>query len=223
MENKWEQPEGEKAQAVNTEEDQENFLEFQDLDEGAIFNDGSLGKFKNIEALMCAYNNLQAEFTRKCQKLKQLEKEFNLSEVKKEETSENESLEAEQLEKQTPPEDESLGRVSSNASEEEKEKIIEENAETLSAQAEATDEFSQKENTKQKLMDDFNDKEFAVNFVASNKDVRDEILKQYLEEIAKTNLPKVISSPNSSGIALETPPKPKNLSEAKTIISQMFL
>lgn len=35
--------------------------------------DGSIGKFKNTESLLSAYNNLQAEFTRKCQKLSELE------------------------------------------------------------------------------------------------------------------------------------------------------
>lgn len=35
--------------------------------------DGSIGKFKNTESLYSAYNNLQAEFTRKCQKLSELE------------------------------------------------------------------------------------------------------------------------------------------------------
>ncbi len=36
---------------------------------------GSLGKFKDAESLLEAYNNLQAEFTKKCQKLSALEKE----------------------------------------------------------------------------------------------------------------------------------------------------
>ncbi|MBQ8443863.1 MAG: hypothetical protein IJX25_00720, partial [Clostridia bacterium] len=34
-----------------------------------------VGKFKNVEDLMTAYNNLQAEFTRNCQRLSVLEKE----------------------------------------------------------------------------------------------------------------------------------------------------
>ncbi len=34
---------------------------------------GSLGKFKDVEALMSAYNSLQAEFTKRCQRIKELE------------------------------------------------------------------------------------------------------------------------------------------------------
>ena len=38
-------------------------------------NNGSqYGKFKDVDSLLTAYNNLQAEFTRKCQKLSELEK-----------------------------------------------------------------------------------------------------------------------------------------------------
>ena len=34
---------------------------------------GSLGKFKDVDALMSAYNSLQAEFTKRCQRIKELE------------------------------------------------------------------------------------------------------------------------------------------------------
>ncbi len=33
----------------------------------------SLGKFKDVEALLNAYNSLQSEFTKRCQKIKELE------------------------------------------------------------------------------------------------------------------------------------------------------
>ena len=33
----------------------------------------SLGKFKSVDALLNAYNSLQAEFTKRCQRLKELE------------------------------------------------------------------------------------------------------------------------------------------------------
>ena len=38
---------------------------------------GSLGKFKDTDSLLSAYNNLQAEFTRKCQSLSQLQKQIS--------------------------------------------------------------------------------------------------------------------------------------------------
>lgn len=35
----------------------------------------SLGKFKDVQALLSAYNSLQAEFTKRCQRIKELESE----------------------------------------------------------------------------------------------------------------------------------------------------
>lgn len=40
---------------------------------GASDVDISLGKFKDVNALLNAYNSLQAEFTKRCQRLKELE------------------------------------------------------------------------------------------------------------------------------------------------------
>lgn len=37
----------------------------------------SLGKFKDVEALLNAYNSLQSEFTKRCQKIKELESRVN--------------------------------------------------------------------------------------------------------------------------------------------------
>lgn len=47
----------------------------------------SLGKFKNAEALLAAYNSLQAEFTKRCQRIKELEavNSFDKTKVPKDE------------------------------------------------------------------------------------------------------------------------------------------
>ena len=58
-----EQPKDSVVQAVATE------------DEGTTNLEGSpLGKFKDAESLLGAYNELQSEFTRKCQKLSETQK-----------------------------------------------------------------------------------------------------------------------------------------------------
>ena len=51
------------SQAVSTEE-----VSLGDTDIGI-----SLGKFKDVKSLLDAYNSLQSEFTKRCQKLKELE------------------------------------------------------------------------------------------------------------------------------------------------------
>ena len=49
------------------------------------FDNTTIGKFKDAKSLLEAYNNLQSEFTRKCQKLSELEKQIE-SEQEKEKT-----------------------------------------------------------------------------------------------------------------------------------------
>jgi len=72
-ENFGEQPLGAEVHAVAT-----------GVDEGTEMHDGSpLGKFKDSAKLLDAYNELQSEFTRKCQRLSEAEKklqEFALGE-----------------------------------------------------------------------------------------------------------------------------------------------
>ena len=45
--------------------------------EGENKTDISLGKFKDVSALLSAYNSLQSEFTKRCQKIKELEGQIN--------------------------------------------------------------------------------------------------------------------------------------------------
>ena len=42
----------------------------------------SLGKFKDVNALLSAYNSLQSEFTKRCQKIKELENELTSADKK---------------------------------------------------------------------------------------------------------------------------------------------
>lgn len=47
----------------------------ENIAENSAESDGILGKFKDVNALINAYNSLQSEFTKRCQRLKELEKE----------------------------------------------------------------------------------------------------------------------------------------------------
>ena len=63
----------------------------------------SLGKFKDVNALLNAYNSLEAEFTKRCQRLKELEgsqklEQAKVSNVAKGEEQKNPNVDATQLE-----------------------------------------------------------------------------------------------------------------------------
>lgn len=69
-------------------------------DDGAYRGaEGSIGKFKNTESLLNAYNSLQAEFTRKCQKLSELEEAAKVEKSADEYIKENPHLVEEILKK----------------------------------------------------------------------------------------------------------------------------
>ena len=44
-----------------------------EMEQGGEKSEVSLGKFKDVGALLNAYNSLQSEFTKRCQKIKELE------------------------------------------------------------------------------------------------------------------------------------------------------
>ena len=50
---------------------------------GAKEEEVSLGKFKDVSALLNAYNSLQSEFTKRCQRVKELESELTAVEKAK--------------------------------------------------------------------------------------------------------------------------------------------
>ena len=72
---------------IATEQNQEN-----QEDESAT--EVSLGKFKDINTLLSAYNSLQAEFTKRCQRLKELETAIEKKD--KDEPPKSQSAESEQ-------------------------------------------------------------------------------------------------------------------------------
>ena len=70
-----EQPNALEVQVTEVIKEENGFVESDNIEKSGTQQkaDGSIGKFKNTESLLSAYNNLQAEFTRKCQKLSELE------------------------------------------------------------------------------------------------------------------------------------------------------
>ena len=56
--------------------------EQQKISEEQAKSEVSLGKFKDVNALLSAYNSLQSEFTKRCQKIKELENELTSADKK---------------------------------------------------------------------------------------------------------------------------------------------
>ena len=60
----------------------------------------SLGKFKSVDALLNAYNSLQSEFTKRCQRIKELESTTNKAKPLVEEATSQSTSGATQLDKE---------------------------------------------------------------------------------------------------------------------------
>ncbi len=76
----------------SNEKEQVSKIVDKETDDSLSLNGSPIGKFKSVDALYSAYNNLQAEFTKKCQKLSELQKEIGCKEEAIETTNQDSSL-----------------------------------------------------------------------------------------------------------------------------------
>ncbi|MBQ9795521.1 MAG: hypothetical protein IJW36_00980 [Clostridia bacterium] len=182
----------------------------ENLEQPELNNEGSkmYGKFKDAESLLKAYNNLEAEFTKKSQKLSMLEGEN--------EKVQNELIKQAEREKKV---EEFVNKFEfvkpfSGAL---KESLL--NNESADINVEALNFISKTYKTAE---DYSKDDEFLNNYIFSNKEIKDKTIKDYLKNITQNSPIKMDSG--SGSISLTPPSLPKTLSEAgklaKSIIKQ---
>jgi len=166
----------------------------------------NFGKFKDAESLLKAYANLEAEFTKKSQRLKQLESE---SEQASQELERQEKLDRELEEFVTKFE---IAKPFKSA--------IKESVQNGQSLENAT--LNLLANNYKSASDYITDEDFLNNFVYNNKDIKQTIIKDYLNKLTQNspvNLEHV-----ASNIPLTPPLTPTTIKEAgliaKTIIKQ---
>ncbi len=196
---------GEEFLNINNFEDKEQTPSIEEYK-----NQENLGKFKSVQALLDAYNNLQVSYTKKCQRLSELEKEKT---DYKEDLKENEnSLEA------------NLNLfLSKNAeakgfAEEIKNKIENSGKTDISAIEGAWNEI-----VLDHIKNPFDDGDKIVDkYVLENQNVREKIIQDYINSLNKTLVPKVISSGQGQRVSDISSGTPQSLSEAKKMMEKMF-
>lgn len=179
--------------------------------EQPIENEGSkdnYGKFKDAESLLKAYNSLEAEFTKKSQKLATLESEVektNIQQAKQEEINEKVENFISKFD---------MAKPFSSAL---KEKLA--TGENVNLEEEA---FRLLSNTYKSAEDYVSDDEFLNNYIYSNKEIKDNIIKDYLSKVTQNSPIKMETG--SSSISLTPPKVPTTIQEAgnlaKSIIKQ---
>ncbi len=207
-----EQPEQqvENVQNINVEEDCENGTTCQ------TSNEGSLGKFKDTESLLSAYNNLQAEFTKKCQKLSQVTKQMEEVTDKKE----------------------SMPVFASDKWQENVSNFLSKNAEAQRYSGDIANEIlndkslqtspnalelawarvMQKNYVEPEKLS--NDQNFINEKILSRDDVKKQVLEEYFKNLQNLKTPPVITSQGS--VTTYVDKKPTTMQEAKQMVEKMF-
>lgn len=166
------------------------------------------GKFKDAQSLLDAYNSLQAEFTRKSQKLAEFQKKWEENAL----FSNNDSL------------DEILNDVPEKEKyKKEVTEILENNNDLSNLPNKNQIAFKIVKEAERKTAETLNNQTYVDKYIESNNNIKEKIISNYLSSLNSIPAaPKVISG-NSSNIyfspSLELP---KNLKEAGEILTKML-
>ena len=169
--------------------------------------EGEFGKFKSAEALYEAYKNLQAEFTRKCQKLSEFEKEKTTENKPSQEEIEN-GLSKFLLE----------NTDAQNYSDELKDRVQEgENGSPFeNAWAKIVkDTFASKNNQKY-------ESPIFKKYVFEDEELKNKVIEIYIKELNASKPPILLSSESGQQATKLEPAVPKSLKEAKKMMEDMF-
>lgn len=168
----------------------------------------NFGKFKDAESLLKAYSNLEAEFTKKSQKLATLE-----SEIEKQNTEQNKQAELNKRVEEFVSKFDFVkpftGALKETLTSNENAILSEEAMHLIAKSYKTAEDYSK-------------DSEFLNNYIYSNNEIKEKIVKEYLSKITQSSPIKVDSG--SSSITLTPPKQPATIQEAgklaKSIIKQ---
>lgn len=183
----------------------------QENEKSGIVEGSPIGKFKDANALLSAYNSLQVEFTKKCQKLAEYEKKQDNTSVPCFKRENWQNTVSEFFSKN--PEARDFGGEIASA-------LSSDNTLAMSQNPlyEAYNNILKKKCADNN--DFLNDKNKLVDFVLSDEEIVQKIMTKYTESIQKT--PVLISSKRSSAEVVTPSPHAKDLDEAKHMVNLMF-
>lgn len=210
-----EQPMGEVSGTVSEES-----LNF----DAAEITNGSLTKFKDVKSLEEAYINLQSEFTRKCQKLSELEKEnSNLKEVENKTTEQKlepfyEKAEWNDYVKQFLKDNDSAKNYATDIMNVLlQDKVLASMPNSLELAFNKVK--AQKYRSEEELVSDPN---FLQNYVLNNDEIKKTIISNYLNTLKKNKSPQLINSTLTGSLGVMPQKKANSLNEAKELAKKLF-
>ena len=210
----------EKEEKIIGEQPLENTLALnaeEQHDDEENFEGSPISKFKSVEALKTAYQNLEKEFTQKCQKIKELtdklssmDNAHNAPEYESENWAENvkEFFASHPMAKEYAKE---ISQVLSNNEQIANSKNSLENA--------LTKVLADKFVPYDKLAED--DK-FLEKYIYQNKKISDKIINQYLDSLSKSKALPLITSTSGMGTFSSPTKKPKTIRDAGKMVEAYF-
>ena len=202
---------------------------------------GELGKSKNSKALLDAYNNLQSEFTKKCQMLSQLQKDKtdNLldksceSKENVDNLTKNQEIDTKNSEK-TEIIDVNYKTIKEKSNEEELNLFLKNNFDASKYIDEIKDKSLNLSNQNpyeiawakvllSHIKEGNKTSDPIINqYVLSDENVRNKILEEYLTSLNNSKPPIIISSQSGERLSSVIEDSPKTLAEAKKLVDKMF-
>lgn len=174
---------------------------------------GSLNKFKDVKSLEEAYVNLQSEFTRKCQRLSELEKDNSKSLDPFYESAEWKQSVSSFLER-NPNAQKFAGEIMDVLT---SDKVLASAKNSLDLAYDRV--VASKYKSEEELLLDDN---FVNNYVLNNEKIKKTIINNYLDEIKKNKSPQLINSTKTGSLGVTPTKKPSSLSEAMAMAEKLF-
>lgn len=203
MEEIREQPMEEQTNALNKAEDESVAS---DIGSQNTDSAGEYGKFKSPEALLDAYNNLEKEFTRKCQRLSELEKD---------KTEENEISFEDKFSQFLSENTDAIGyseEIMKIAQTDDKIKSLQDPFMAAWCKVLCED-----------VLHRASAGDYCLNkYVLSSEEIQHKIVEDYLGKLREQKNPVVISSSSGERVSSAEIEHPSTLEEAKQLVDKMF-
>ena len=203
MEENREQPMEEQTNALNKAEDESVAS---DIGSQNTDSAGEYGKFKSPEALLDAYNNLEKEFTRKCQRLSELEKD---------KAEENEISLEDKFSQFLSENTDAIGyseEIMKIAQTDDKIKSLQDPFMAAWCKVLCED-----------VLHRASAGDYCLNkYVLSSEEIQHKIVEDYLGKLREQKNPVVISSSSGERVSSAEIEHPSTLEEAKQLVDKMF-
>lgn len=168
-----------------------------------------IGKFKDVEDLYQAYTNLQSEFTRKCQKLSELEKDKTANDLSNDEKFENDfKLFLSKNQEAFSYADEIKSKVLQDESLKKQENAFEKVWTSM-----IYEKLSNPNRTKEPLV---------RNLILKDEELKNLIIENYMKQLQEQKTPIVMTSSSGERVTKTVTPKPDTFEDAKKVVLDLF-